>query len=200
MVKCDMENKKTQFCSKVISCPNGMIQRAAGLAYDYHYGQLRKYSLEPYIVHPFDVYEKLLTEMGNKNVRFSLTILTAALCHDLLEDTGVTEKEILETTNENVLKLVKELTNPSKGMNARRAIRKQIDRDHLLNASNDAKVIKLVDRICNLKDMKVQLKDMDSERDFLELYVFESRQLLDALKGSNEKLEKELLEVIESLS
>ena len=39
-------------------------------------------------------------------------ILNAAIGHDLLEDTDITEAEIIEASNERVLSLIKELTNP----------------------------------------------------------------------------------------
>src|SRR5690606_5988102 len=87
----------------------------------------------------------------------------AAWLHDVLEDCPhISPDEIVEASGEAVLKLVRELTNPSKGVKAPRAVRKQMDRDHLKHVSWDAKIIKLFDRICNLRDL-----EQCPDRDFL---------------------------------
>src|SRR3954465_6830525 len=77
-----------------------------------HGEQRRKYTPEPYIVHPVRVM-KLCAEYTDKT-----TILYAALLHDVLEDTDVDEQQMFSflksvmTTNEarETLLLVVELT------------------------------------------------------------------------------------------
>lgn len=159
-----------------------MIERARELAHRAHAGQYRKLSGHPYIVHPESVFLKIETlGFGNEDM------LCAALLHDVLEDCPqVTEAEILEATNQKTLKLVKELTNPSKGSKLSRADRKKMDRNHIKDISGSAKYIKLADRIDNLKDMA------GMERPFLNLYAFESALLLYCLKGTYSPWESEL--------
>lgn len=67
----------------------------------------------------------------------------AALGHDLLEDTEVTEKEILDTTNERVLNMIKELTNPVDDSHTEQYM------EQLKNASEEARLIKYADLIEN---------------------------------------------------
>lgn len=49
----------------------------------------------------------------------------------------------------------------------------------------------MIDRICNLKDIE------QGDKDFIPLYVAESRALLEVLKGTAEHLEDQLLNIIE---
>jgi (p)ppGpp synthase/HD superfamily hydrolase len=135
------------------------IQRAAMLAALFHAGQSRKYTEQEYIIHPYEVYQELQSHLSNtillsKLDDIRISMLCAALMHDLLENTAVTEEDIEFATDKDALKLVKELTNPSKGVKAPRAIRKQMDREHLATASKEAKTIKLIDRIINLMDIQ----------------------------------------------
>lgn len=177
------------------------IIRALGLAVKAHEGQTRKYGNLPYIVHPIQVHdaaEAFLLSIGADEAK-QVTMECAAYLHDVLEDCPqISEQEIVDATDENVLKLVKELTNPSKGSTAPRAVRKQMDRDHLQHVSWEAKVIKLIDRTCNLGDLQPLLQ-LGAERNFAMLYARESRALLECLRGTNKVLEAKLLAAIEKL-
>lgn len=162
---------------------NKIIQ-AAQFADLCHRGQFRKYTNEPYIIHPARVagrfsIHKDATEDG----------VCASWLHDVIEDCSVKEKEIASLFGSDVAKLVSELTNKSKDLKLKRAERKQLDRDKLVSASHIARVIKLIDRIDNLKDMK------GCEDDFLNLYKRESLLLVDVLLGTDPELERELIEL-----
>jgi hypothetical protein len=100
--------------------------------------------------------------------------------------------------------LIKELTNPSKQFifkpeykllprGSVRAMKKQMDRDHLQNVSWEAKLIKLADRIDNVSDMQ------GMEKDFCLLYADESDALSEVLVGTYEPLELRLKNVINDL-
>jgi (p)ppGpp synthase/HD superfamily hydrolase len=160
------------------------MNKALQLAMTYHKNQTRKYSGLPYIVHCIDVHN--LTEFIIRNeYSFSLpqdnkwyqAILDACYLHDTLEDTSITEELILENSSELTLQIVKELTNPSKGLKLPRAERKEIDRKHLSNISWAAKLIKYVDRYCNVRDLVAECDD----KQFVILYLKESELLLEAL-------------------
>lgn len=117
----------------------------------------------------------------------------ASWLHDVLEDCPqIKEEEIVDAVGSRVLSLIKELTNPSKGVKAPRAVRKQMDRDHLLTVRKEAKIIKLADRICNLRDME------KAPEDFIVLYIAESRALLEVLRNTNKTLEDQLESIIKS--
>lgn len=167
-------------------------------------GQLRKGSGQAYIVHPERVAKRIWEIMISGDKRVTPNTVAAAWLHDTLEDTDITEAEILAVVPPSVLEIVKELTNPSKQFvfkpeykklprGSVRAMKKQMDRDHLAHVSWDAKLIKLVDRIDNVSDMH----GMDQE--FCFLYADESVMLLDALRGTHESLEEELEAAIQAL-
>jgi (p)ppGpp synthase/HD superfamily hydrolase len=81
-----------------------MIARARYFAAKKHLGQTRKYTGEPYIVHPVAVAERVRASGGTPNM------IAAALLHDVLEDTDATVDEIESITNREVAMLVIELT------------------------------------------------------------------------------------------
>lgn len=158
-----------------------------------HHGQTRKYSGLPYSVHPIEVAMlardySLLQKLNNHNLLYE-----AGLGHDLLEDTRITENEIRSASSEEVLSLIKELTNPSKGSSLSRRKRKEIDRKHILSISREAKIIKLIDRTCNLLDMS------GAESEFKQLYLEESGLLLNVLEGTSFTLELKYQYAMEGL-
>ena len=174
------------------------IKRARELATNAHEGQTRKYSGEPYIVHPEDVHDTLCIWLGRGCEIYTLTDdqickMRSAAYHDVKEDCPqITDEQIVEATDADTLSLVCELTNPSKSSTAPRRIRKQMDRDHLATVSWEAKIIKLIDRTVNLKDMA----DCP-DKGFLGLYASESRKLWEILKDADKILADQLLKRIE---
>ena len=179
------------------------LGRARTLATKWHQGQFRNGTIDPYIIHPERVVNKLI-ELKEQKVPVSLTMLAAGWLHDTIEDTDINPEEIIVETNVSVLGLVQELTNPSKKFvptdehfrmpkGSIRRIKKQMDRDHLKNVSWEAKIIKLVDRLDNVGDMKGMNKD------FCSLYADESALLLDVLRGTYTPLEEELDKAIRDL-
>ncbi|MGN6617321.1 MAG: HD domain-containing protein [Ilyomonas sp.] len=61
---------------------NQVIEKVQDFAGKAHAGQKRKYTPEPYIVHPVRVMQIC------KEYTSSILVLCAALLHDVLEDTG----------------------------------------------------------------------------------------------------------------
>ena len=152
-----------------------------------HEEQVRKYTGEPYIVHPL----RVAVLSGDP----------VAVLHDLIEDTPVTAGNLRREFGSEVATLVEELSNPShdpehKGKS--RAERKALDLEHAKKMSFRAKLIKAADRIDNLSDLS------QAEGDFLALYARESRDLLDVLKVSLPSyaimLFQESIEEVEELS
>jgi (p)ppGpp synthase/HD superfamily hydrolase len=106
-----------------------------------HKGQLRKYTGEPYIVHPARVAQIVQSVTSDPDV------IAAAWLHDVVEDTTVTLEEIRKEFGDNVARIVSEVTNVA--TEGTRKKRKSIERRHLNQASPDAKTIKLADIIDN---------------------------------------------------
>lgn len=156
------------------------------LAYRAHEGQKRKYSGIPYIAHPAELFFRFCGWVDSKerpefDGDWILILKCAAWLHDVKEDCPqITDDQIMEAAGSlaiPVLAVVNWLTNPSKGTKLPRAERKRMDREHLAKAPADIKVLKALDRIINLRDMKGSGDD-----GFIELYAEESVLLLSALQ------------------
>jgi len=107
----------------------------------------RKYSLVPYMEHPREV-AKIVWGAGGTDEQ-----IAAALLHDTVEDTPVTIEEIIAEFGELVGMYVADLTDVSKPEDGNRAVRKQMDREHLAAAHPDSKTIKLADMLDNGHDI-----------------------------------------------
>jgi (p)ppGpp synthase/HD superfamily hydrolase len=125
-----------------------MIQRADAFAEAAHASidQRRKYGGEPYIVHPREVQQILLTYCESP---VSEAQQAAALMHDVVEDTPITIDEIRDHFGDEVADLVDWLTDVSKPTDGNRKARKALDLAHTAAAPVDAKNIKLADCISN---------------------------------------------------
>lgn len=156
------------------------VKQVKALAHRAHKGITRKYGDDPYIVHPQRVAEAVANWCDGKvSQEKFLTMVCAAWAHDVIEDCPqISESEIEEAAGGlPVLAMVKELTNPSKRLKSLpRAQRKAIDREHLQKVSIEAKIIKLLDRLDNLKDIETC-----GDVDFILLYAWESELLADTI-------------------
>lgn len=133
-------------------------------------GQRRKYTEEPYIVHPVAVARTVAT------VAHTEAMLAAALLHDTVEDTAVTQAQILEVFGQEVSDLVGWLTDVSRPEDGNRATRKAIDLVHTASAPPEAKTIKLADLIDNTYSI------VRHDRKFALVYLPEKARLLDVLR------------------
>jgi (p)ppGpp synthase/HD superfamily hydrolase len=162
-----------------------MILEAARLARRAHEGQRRKYNGRPYVEHPARVAARtaLLPEVTEEMV-------AAAFLHDVIEDTPIKLEEIVRDFGSSVGSLVEAMTNQSKVTHpqANRAERKRLDRERLARIPRQAKLIKMIDRIDNLREMT------GAPRGFLTLYGQESLLLLEALGDTDELLARELFD------
>ena len=136
--------------------------------------QLRKYTNEPYIVHPAEVFSIVSTVDGATD-----EMLAAAWLHDVVEDTGVTIEVIKQMFGEEVAELVGWLTDVSRPEQGNRATRKAIDRAHTAMAPAPAQTIKLADLISNCSSIK------EHDEAFAKVYFEEKRLLLEVLTKGN---------------
>lgn len=132
-------------------------------------GQLRKYTFEPYIVHPQEV-AQIVAEAGGTD-----EMVAAAWLHDTVEDTGVTIELVRAEFGAEVAELVGWLTDVSRPDMGNRATRKAIDRAHTASAPAAAQTIKLADLICNTKSI------VEHDPEFARVYLAEKRALLEVL-------------------
>lgn len=139
-------------------------------------GQLRKYTYEPYIVHPAEVVRTVST------VDHTDEMLAAAWLHDVVEDTGVTIETIRAEFGEQVAELVGWLTDVSRPEQGNRATRKAIDRAHTAMAPAQAQTIKLADLISNTRSI------VEHDEKFARTYLEEKRLLLEVMTKGNPTL------------
>lgn len=138
--------------------------------------QRRKYTGEPYIVHPAGVVELV------RSIPHTEAMLCAAWLHDTVEDTHATLWGIKEMFGGEIAALVEHLTDISTTRDGNRAKRKLIDRIHTAKASAAAKTIKLADLIDNTRSIAAH------DPDFAKIYFAEKRLLLDVLRDGDPTL------------
>lgn len=151
--------------------PSKIVEDAKAFAAEAHanVGQLRKYTNDPYIVHPAEAVQIVST------VPHTDAMLAAAWLHDVVEDTDVTIETVREKFGGKVADLVGWLTDVSKPEQGNRAVRKAIDREHTAAAPAEAQTIKLADLISNTRSI------VEYDKKFAKVYLEEKRLLLDVM-------------------
>ena len=143
-------------------------------------GQKRKYTGEPYIVHPAEVASIVASVPGS-----TPDMVAAAWLHDVIEDTGCTYTDIHIGFGADIAALVSWLTDVSKPEDGNRATRKRIDREHTAQAPSEAQTIKLADLISNSRSI------MQHDPEFAKTYLEEKRLLLEVLTKGDPGLHAE---------
>jgi len=138
--------------------------------------QRRKYTNDPYIVHPAAVAKLVSTVTDN------VEMICAAWLHDVVEDTPVTIEQIHNEFGDIVAQLVADLTDVSVLADGNRKIRKAIDREHTCQASTEAKTIKLADLIDNARSIT------EHDPGFARVFMEEKRLLLEVLQEGDQSL------------
>lgn len=125
----------------------GELIKAVAFAVDKRRNQRREDAdASPYINHPIELANVLINEGSVED----MTVLCAAVLHDTIEDTDTTLAEIRRHFGPKVAAVVMEVTDDKL---LDKATRKQLQIDHAPNISHQAKLVKLADKICNLRDM-----------------------------------------------
>ena len=132
------------------------IEQAFRFANKAHYG-VRRLSGEPYIMHPLAVAKIVVSEIG-----LGSTSISAALLHDVVEDTDYTVEDIDNLFGSKIAQIVDGLTKISGGVFGDKASEQAENfRKLLLTMSDDIRVvlIKIADRLHNMRTLESQPKD-----------------------------------------
>jgi (p)ppGpp synthase/HD superfamily hydrolase len=148
---------------------SALVARARAFATEAHAAQRRKYTDEPYIVHPEEV-ARIVADAG-----LPAEAIAAAWLHDVVEDCGVTGSELEAAFGPEVARLVLEVSDVSRPEDGNRATRKALDRDHLARASAHGQSIKLADLISNTTSIVAR------DPHFAKVYLREKAELLRVL-------------------
>ncbi|XP_069758566.1 guanosine-3',5'-bis(diphosphate) 3'-pyrophosphohydrolase MESH1 [Narcine bancroftii] len=161
------------------------ILDAADLAASKHRHQRRKDAEQtPYINHPLGVSRILTHEAAVTDV----AVLQAALLHDTVEDTDTTLEEIEERFGEKVRSIVAEVTDDK---SLSKVERKELQIQHAPHCSHEAKLVKLADKLYNLRDMKCCTPQGWTKERVEEYFVWASK-VVAGLRGTNQALENSL--------
>ena len=164
--------------------------KVVAYAADKHRNQRRKDAeASPYINHPIALANVLANEGGIVN----MDVLCAAVLHDILEDIPTTKEEFeaLEADmrsqfGDAITDIVREVTD-DKDLN--KDVRKQLQIDHAPHISIEAKMVKLADKISNLRDI-ISSPPANWELERKQDYFKWADNVVAGLRGTNIKLER----------
>lgn len=123
------------------------VFQALAFAAQKHRDQRRKnVEASPYINHPIALADLLVNEGGITDP----VVLCAAILHDTIEDTHTTHAELVAHFGPEIADVVAEVTDDK---TLDKQTRKQRQIENAVYASPRAKLVKLADKICNLRDL-----------------------------------------------
>ena len=156
--------------------------KALVFAADMHAGQLKKgCSKLPFINHPIKVASLLSSISREKDI----TLLVAALLHDVLEKTAAGPAGIRAAFGKEVLGIVREVTDDKSLPDPER---KQRQIESAKRLSPAAKKIRLADKICNIRDIMTYPLGWSQQRKLA--YLEFAGKLAAELRGADTRLER----------
>ena len=145
------------------------VEKAYKVAAQHHEGQKRR-SGEDYIVHPICVTIILA------NLRMDADTLAAGMLHDAVEDTDYTLEDVKRDFSEHVALLVEGVTKLTELNLVNDKVEKQAEnlRHMFIAMSKDIRVIiiKLADRLHNLKTLEYQTKEKQQEKSLETIEIY----------------------------
>jgi len=153
-----------------------IILSALAFAAEKHRDQRRKNAeASPYINHPI----ALANMLANEGHVDDSVVICAALLHDTIEDTETTPEELRGTFGDEIADIVREVTDDKL---LSKQHRKRLQIEHAGSLSDKAKLVKLADKICNLRDMAQQPPaewDLSRRQEYFEW----AKAVVDGLRG-----------------
>lgn len=141
----------------------------------------------PYVNHVINVSTILAVEAEVSDE----AVLMAALLHDVVEDTDATFGDVENLFGTDVSSLVREVTDDK---SLEKQQRKLLQIENAPKTTRRAKLIKLADKLDNLRDLQVNTPQGWTEERREEYFVW-AKQVVDNLRGTNEALEEKLDEI-----
>ena len=163
--------------------PIDLVLLAAEFAARKHRNQRRKdREATPYVNHPLAV-ARVLWQEGR--VRDPI-VIAAALLHDTIEDTRTSKTELLKAFGPKVAEIVAEVTDNKR---LPKKTRKRLQIEHAPYLSRDAKLVKLADKMCNLRDVASYPPAGLPVKRGREYFEWASKVVI-GLRGVNARMEK----------
>jgi guanosine-3',5'-bis(diphosphate) 3'-pyrophosphohydrolase len=166
-----------------------VLLRALHFAAEKHRDQRRKGAeAPPYINHPIEVAE-LLARVGEVT---DLVTLQAAILHDTVEDTDTTPAELTEAFGAEVESVVAEVTD-DKSLPWDDRKRRQVE--HAASLSARAKLVKIADKISNVRGIIHDPPTHWETRRILG-YLDWTERVVNGCRGANAALERQYDELL----
>lgn len=160
-----------------------LILKAAQFAAHKHRDQRRKdVNASPYINHPI----ALASILGEEGQVADESVLAAALLHDTVEDTETSHDELRGQFGDEIADMVAEVTD-TKWLEKNSRKRLQISK--AAGASHGARLVKLADKIANLRDIIASPPagwTLDRKREYFDW----AKAVIDQIRGTNARLER----------
>ncbi|XP_045888221.1 guanosine-3',5'-bis(diphosphate) 3'-pyrophosphohydrolase MESH1 [Micropterus dolomieu] len=165
-----------------------LLLETVHFAAEKHRNQRRKDSEgTPYINHPIGVARILSYEGGVTDIE----VLQAAVLHDTVEDTDTTPAELEAKFGPIVARIVQEVTD-DKSLPKQERKRQQVE--HAAHCSRQAKLVKLADKLYNLRDLN-RCTPVGWTNERVQEYFVWACEVVKSLKGTNSALEEKLGEL-----
>jgi guanosine-3',5'-bis(diphosphate) 3'-pyrophosphohydrolase len=161
--------------------PAILIDAIAFAAHKHRNQRRKNVEASPYINHPIALAHVLAIEAGVHDD----AVLVAAILHDTLEDTETSFEELRERFGLPIAETVAEVTD-DKSLPKQR--RKALQIEHAPHLSKRAKLVKLADKICNLRDVASSPPHdwpLQRRREYFDW----AKQVVDGVRGAHPKLE-----------
>jgi guanosine-3',5'-bis(diphosphate) 3'-pyrophosphohydrolase len=160
----------------------GLLLAALAFAAHKHRDQRRKDAdASPYINHPIALADVLVNEGGVDEP----DVLCGALLHDTVEDTDTTREELAGKFGPRIAGIVLEVTDDK---SLEKSERKEQQVEHAAHISREAKLVKLADKICNLRDVAGNPPagwSLERRREYFDW----AKRVVDRLRGVHPGLE-----------
>ncbi len=160
---------------------NRLLSAIAFAAHKHRDQRRKDLVASPYINHPIGLANVLANEAGVEDE----PVLIAAVLHDTIEDTQTTEQELIGVFGKEIADIVMEV---SDDQTLSKAERKQLQIDHAGSISRRAKLVKLADKICNLRDI-VNSPPANWSLERKQAYFDWAKAVVDGLRGVHPALE-----------
>ena len=159
-----------------------LILKALNFAAQKHKDQRRKdAAASPYINHPIG----LANILCNEGYVTEIEVICAALLHDTIEDTQTTAEELDGEFGPSIREIVMEVTDDK---SIPKSQRKRLQIEHAAHISDKAKLVKLADKISNLRDV-AHSPPADWSLDRRQQYFDWAKAVVDQLRGVHPTLE-----------
>ena len=158
-----------------------LVDALAFAAYKHRLQRRKDAEASPYINHPIGLAHVLCDEAGITNAR----ILAAAVLHDTIEDTETTYEELRERFGKVVAGVVREVSDDK---TLAQAERKRLQIEHAGHLSRRARLVKLADKTCNLRDIAASPPrgwSLARRREYFDW----AKAVIDRIRGTHKRLE-----------